>query len=345
MIEPTELVDLASERVGGQVLFANDEFFAEKENLLRAKRPVFLEHEYTDRGKWMDGWETRRAFGRIEGHERDFCIVKLGLAGRVAAVDVDTAFFRGNFPEFCAIEACEVRGDPSVAALLDPSTPWRALLPKSKLEGNASNVFTVGKVDARGGVDGDVATHLRLSIFPDGGVARLRVYGRVAPDWPFLRRLGDVIDVASVEAGGAVLACNDMFFGSRHNLIMPGRSVNMGDGWETKRKRRPGHDWAVIALGARVTRVRSIEVDTNHFRGNCPESCLIEAIDDAQATIESLIDPARAYRPLLSRTKLRPHTRHFFGDELSGGAPCTHLRVSIFPDGGISRLRVHGELA
>ena len=338
-----DLVDLASERVGGQVLAANDEFFAEKENLLKAKKPIFLEHEYTDRGKWMDGWETRRAFGRIPDHELDWCIVKLGLPGAIAGVDVDTAFFRGNYPEACSIDALHLPGNPDVATLL--AATWRPLLPKTPLQGNSSNLLSIATPDGSGRVPGAPVTHLRLNIFPDGGVARLRVYGSVVPDWTAIRRFGDVVDLAAVEAGGAVLACNDMFFGSRHNLIMPGRSVNMGDGWETKRKRVPGHDWSIVGLGARAGRVRVIEVDTNHFKGNCPESVAIDGVDEPGATIASLTDAARAWREVLPRTTLRPHTRHFFDAELKDRANLSHLRVRIFPDGGISRLRVHAELA
>jgi allantoicase len=337
-----DLVDLASERVGGQVLAANDEFFAEKENLLRAKKPVFIDDKYTDRGKWMDGWETRRAFGRIPGHELDWCIVKLGLPGVVAGIDVDTSFFRGNYPEACSIDAAYAPGNPDVATVL--SSAWRPLVPRTSLQGNSSNLIAVASPDATGRVVGAPVTHLRLNIFPDGGVARLRVYGSVVPDWTSIRRFGDVVDLAAVESGGVVLACNDMFFGSRHNLVMPGRSVNMGDGWETKRKRVLGHDWSIVGLGARASRVRVIEVDTNHFKGNCPESCAIDGVDDAGATVDSLVDPGRAWREVLPRTKLRPHTRHFFDAELADRAGLSHLRVRIFPDGGISRLRVHAEI-
>ncbi|GAC1393330.1 MAG: allantoicase [Polyangiales bacterium] len=337
----TTLVDLAAERVGGQALAASDEFFAEKENLLRAAAPIFVDGKYTDRGKWMDGWESRRSFGRVEGHTHDWCIVKLGLRGVVAGVDVDTRFFKGNFPESASIEACDLAGDPGVEQLLDPSVKWAELVPRLRLNGDASNPFAVAPLDACGRATGTASTHVRLKIFPDGGVARLRVYGTVVPDWRALRRFGDVHDLASVERGGAVVACNDMFFGSRHNLIMPGRSVNMGDGWETRRKRAPGSDWAIVRLGARASKLRVIEVDTNHFKGNSPESCLLEALDDDGAPTAAL--PARKWRPLLARAKLRPHTRHFFDDALVQPAGVTHVRLTIFPDGGVSRLRVHGE--
>jgi allantoicase len=328
-----DLVDLASARVGGAALFATDEFFAGKENLLRAERPIFND-EYTDRGKWMDGWESRRSFGRVPGHTHDACILKLGVPGHVHGVDVDTSWFRGNYPDHAAIDACAIDGDPDVATLVSPETHWHEILPATKLEGHGPNPIALAAPTAR-------VTHLRLRIYPDGGVARFRAYGVVAPAWKRILRLGTAIDLAAIENGGVVVACNDMFFGSRHNLIMPGRATNMGDGWETKRKRVPGFDWVVVKLGARGM-IRGVEVDTNWFKGNFPESCALEIIDDPHAALSSISDPSRAWRELLPRTKLRGHTRHFFDEALADAGPATHVRMRIFPDGGISRLRVFG---
>jgi allantoicase len=232
----TELIDLASERVGGAVLLANDDFFAPKENLLRASAPVFIEGKYTDRGKWMDGWESRRR--RTPGF--DWCIIRLGLPGVVRGVVVDTSFFRGNYPEHCSLEGATFSGLPTEAELTSDTVAWVPLLPQMPLSGDSQNPFPI-QYNER-------VTHLRFKIFPDGGVARLRVYGEVVPDWDPLKRAGH-IDLAAVENGGLVLSCSDMFFGHRHNLIMPGRAANMSDGWETKRRRGPGHDWAIIKLG------------------------------------------------------------------------------------------------
>ncbi|HEX8180200.1 MAG TPA: allantoicase [Pyrinomonadaceae bacterium] len=325
----TELVDLAAERLGGAVLYANDEFFAPKENLLKQSAPVFLAGEYTERGKWMDGWETRRR--RTPGF--DWCLIRLGLAGIVRGVVVDTSHFRGNYPEQCAIEACAVDGQPDAEQLLSETTAWRELLPQAQLNGDSLNPFTVH--------DDQRVTHLRLKIFPDGGVARLRVYGEVAPDWVRLARTG-FVDLAAVEHGGLVLACSDMFFGHRHNLIMPGRGVNMGDGWETKRRRGPGHDWVVIRLGRRG-RIEQIEVDTAHFKGNYPDSCSLEACASPDFEPDALA--ACTWTELLPRTKLQAHTRHVFTDELQRAGAVTHVRFNIYPDGGVSRLRLYGRIA
>jgi allantoicase len=315
------LIDLASERLGGSVLYANDDYFAEKENLLKPAKAVWKEHEYTDRGKWMDGWESRRK--RVPGH--DFAIIRLGLRGVVRGVVVDTAFFRGNYPESCSIEGTSMRVDAPVEALLEAD--WRRILPRSPLQGDSENVFDVAGSDA--------LTHLRFNIFPDGGVARLRVHGEVVPEWRLVGGLANEIDLAAVENGADVLNCSDMFFGPKHNLIMPGRAHNMSDGWETRRRRGPGHDWVIVKL-ATEGRVRRIEIDTNWFKGNYPDTASIEGsnANDGQS-VEN-------WTELLPRTKLQAHTRHFFSDELVSDGPFTHLRLNVYPDGGVSRLRVWG---
>ncbi len=326
----TELVDLASERLGGAALYANDEFFAPKENLLKQSAPVFLEGEYTDRGKWMDGWESRRK--RTPGF--DWCVIRLGLPGIIRGVVVDTSYFKGNFPEQCSLEACAMDGNVSVEQLIGEDIEWTEILPASTLEGDSLNPFPV-EHEGR-------FTHLRFKIYPDGGVARLRVYGEVAPDWHRLARQSrGEIDLAAVEHGGLVLACSDMFFGHRHNLIMPGRAVNMSDGWETRRRRGPGYDWSIVRLGRRGE-VHRVEVDTSHFKGNFPESCSLEACDAVGEVMEELVGPSQTWTEMLARTTLQAHTRHLFEDEIKAVGNVTHVRFNIFPDGGVSRLRVYG---
>ncbi|MBA2703723.1 MAG: allantoicase [Blastocatellia bacterium] len=328
----TELVDLASEKVGGAVLVANDEFFAPKENLLKPSAPIFIEGKYTDLGKWMDGWETRRR--RTPGF--DWCLIRLGLPGIIRGVVVDTSFFRGNYPEHFLLEACALPGQPTAEDLQSDEINWMPLLPQMPLAGDTQNSFAVEGSQR--------VTHLRLKIYPDGGVARLRVYGEVLPDWERLQRIGGDVDLAAVGNGGRVISCSDMFFGHRHNLIMPGRAANMSDGWETKRRRGPGHDWVIIKLGA-VGQVRRLEVDTAWFKGNFPESCSLEATNARDLPEEKLTDLSIVWKSILSRTKLQAHTRHFFENEILDAGQVSHLRFNIFPDGGVSRLRVYGKLA
>ena len=328
----TEYIDLAAERLGGRVLAANDEFFAPKENLLKASPPVWIADKYTDVGKWMDGWETRRR--RTPGY--DWCILKLGLPGVIHGVVVDTAYFRGNYPEHCELEACAVGGDPDRPLLEDRTTKWDTMLPKSPLAGDARNPFPISSTSR--------VTHLRFKIYPDGGVARLRVHGEVIPDWPTLSRLRSEIDLAAVEHGGWIVVSSDMFFGSRNNLILPGRSTGMHDGWETRRRRGPGHDWCIVRLGA-PGKISRIEVDTSHFKGNFPESCSLEVC----AAPRDLTDPraldALPWKEILARAKLQADSLHVFDKELRAADEATHARFHIYPDGGVARLRIFGTLA
>lgn len=320
-----ELVDLASERLGAAVVAANDEFFAPTENLIKAAAPVWREGEYAERGKWMDGWETRRR--RDLGPDaHDWCIIRLGGRGIVRGVDVHTAFFTGNYPESCAIDACDLVGLSAVEALMQ--APWREMLARTPLKGDAHNLHAIDHALP--------ATHLRLRIFPDGGVARLRVHGEIVADWERLRRRGDV-DLGAVEHGGIVVACSNMFYGSRHNLIMPGDATHMGDGWETTRRRGPGHDWTIVRLGAEGS-VRRVDVDTRHFKGNAPGACSLDGVQLAQGQTVDLAE----WRELLPHTPLQPHARHTFEDELRGIGDLTHARLNIFPDGGVARLRLFG---
>jgi allantoicase len=324
----TELVDLASERLGGAVLLANDEFFAPKEALLKPTPAEWREGAYTERGKWMDGWETRRR--RTPGH--DWAVIRLGVPGRVRGLVVDTAFFRGNYPAECRVEGCEVAGTPTAEALESDATSWFELLPRTPLQGDTANRFPV-TADRR-------VSHLRLHIFPDGGVARLRVHGEARPDWTrFAREQGGEVDLAALENGGWVVSCSDMFFGHRQNLILPGRSLFMGDGWETRRRRGPGHDWSIVRLAV-PSAIHRVELDTDHFKGNAPDRCILEGIWAPDADAGALA--SATWSPLVE-AKLQPHARHRFED-LAGLGRLSHVRLSIFPDGGVARLRLFGML-
>ena len=325
----TDLIDLAAEVFGGAVVAANDEFFAPKEALLKPGPAEWREGEYTERGKWMDGWETRRR--RSPGH--DWAIVRLGAPGVVKGVVIDTSWFRGNYPERASLEGCELPGPPSADELSGEGVRWRRLLPEVPLAGDSRNAFAID--------DGGRVTHLRLNIFPDGGVARLRVHGEVRPAPGVLHRAGT--DLAAAENGGFVVVCSDMFFGHRQNLILPGRSTHMGNGWETKRRRGPGHDWTVVRLAARAT-IDRVELDTDHFKGNAPDACMLEVCDFPAGDPGATPGTDASWRELVPRTKLQPHSRHAL-PIVEGTGPGTHVRLSIYPDGGVARLRLYGRVA
>ena len=325
----TALADLASSRVGGRALATSDDFFAPKGSMLKPGAAVFIPGKYTTRGKWMDGWESRRK--RVPGY--DWCVVKLGMRGRIRGFNVNTAFFTGNYPPHCSIDALDTTRPVPAALAARVGAPWTEILPKSPLRGDSDNFIAID--------DDRPWTHLRLNIYPDGGVARFRVYGDVVVDWKRVAR-GAMPDLAAIENGGLVIAASDMHYGAKDNVIMPGRAPNMGDGWETKRRRGPGYDWLILRLGAPGT-VRKIEIDTNHFKGNYPDTASLEG---TLARSGSLADLGSAeWAEILPRTKLKAHHRHFFAKELKDAGVVSHVRLNIFPDGGVSRLRVYGTLA
>ena len=322
------LIDLASEKHGGKALIASDEFFAPKENLLKEGRGIFIPDKFTDNGKWMDGWESRRK--RTPGF--DWCIIKLAVPGCIKGIDIDTNHFLGNHPPYASVEACNLEEEADTEKYLSAGISWTEILPKSPLDPGSQNLFSINS--------NEYWTHVKLNIFPDGGVARFRVYGNV-------KNVRDhsesMIDLASILNGGKVLMCNDMFFGSKDNLISPGRSNNMGDGWETKRKRIPGYDWCIIKL-SHSGLIKKIIVDTNFFKGNYPDMCSVEGCSEAGAEDDQLSGQSIAWKEILPRTKLKGDFENIFEKEIKEHGPFTHIRLNIFPDGGVSRLRIFGNV-
>jgi allantoicase len=330
-----QLTDLAAERLGGRVVYATDDFFAEKENLLKPGRGIFIPDKYTDRGKWMDGWESRRK--RIPGH--DWAVIQLATSGRIKGFDIDTNFFLGNHPPHASVEAACLDKSSSFSDLpagqagWEKEVEWKEILPKSHLDPGSQNFYESNS--------NDVFTHLRLHIYPDGGVARLRVYGEVYKDWNAVRS-DEILDLAAAINGGKALLCNDMFFSSMNNLVMPGRGINMGDGWETKRNRTPNnHDWVVLKL-AHPGIIERIIVDTCHFKGNYPDSCSIDACDSNSDN--SVITDKATWQSILPKQKLSADSEHEYSKEISKHSIVSHVRLNIFPDGGISRLRLFGKI-
>ena len=323
----TELLNLASERLGAKTISCSDDFFAEMENLVKPGRGIFIADKYTDRGKWMDGWESRRK--RVPGH--DWCILQLGAAGIIHGFDIDTNFFLGNHPPFASIEAARItdsKKNPNSADI-----KWTELLVKSPLNPGSQNFY---ECNSR-----EIYTHLRLNIFPDGGVARLKVYGEVHKDWSTVKA-SNVIDLASALNGAKAIQCNDMFFSHMDNLLMPGRGVNMGDGWETKRNRTPNNkDWIIVRLGHKG-KIQSMLVDTAHFKGNYPDTCSMEGISISGNEEKDIHSANLAWKEILPKQKLQADHEHKFEKEILPHDEITHVRFFIYPDGGISRLRLFG---
>ncbi|MGY1711926.1 allantoicase [Geodermatophilus sp. SYSU D00758] len=308
--DPTRLPDLASRALGGAVVAADDEFFAAKENLL-LPHPAQARSDFGHRGKEYDGWETRRR--RSPGSDR--AVVRLGAPGVVAAVVVDTAHFTGNYPPRASVEGAAVEGHPAPAEL--QRADWRPLVPLSDLAGDTANVFAV-EPDRR-------VTHVRLTIHPDGGVARLRVHGTPLPD-PRLLDAGP-LDLAATENGGLVTGVSDEFYGRPQQLLAPGPARSMGEGWETRRRRDDGNDWVELALACEGV-VTLAELDTSWFLGNAPASAALTGTGPDGDVV------------VLPRTRLQPDTRHRL---VPAGGPAVHrVRLDVFPDGGMARLRLWG---
>ena len=312
-----EWIQLEQPRLGTRVTYATDEFFAAKERLIDPHAPVYIDDKYDDHGKWMDGWESRRK--RTPGH--DYCIIKLGVPGVVHGVDIDTSFFTGNYPPEASIDACV--SDEAV-----PAGEWLEILARTALQGDAHHYLPVE--------NDSPWTHLRLNIYPDGGVARLRVFGEIRAQ---LSAADGSIDLFALANGGRAIACSDEHYGSMHNLNIVGRGINMGDGWETARRRGPGNDWVIVALG-QCGEIDRVEIDTAHFKGNYPDRVSLEAVRvDAGAAVDN---DSRDWQTLLPEQKLDMDRQHEFAEQLQPLGAVSHVRMSIYPDGGVSRLRLFG---
>ena len=322
-------VDLANPRLGARALYASDDFFAEVGRMLNPEPAQFVPGKFDNNGKWMDGWETRRK--RTTGH--DWCFVKLGVKGRIRGFDVDTSHFVGNYPPAVSIEAC-VSDSDEVEVL--KAAAWTEVLPATALGPSSHHVLE--------SVSNAAWTHLRVNIFPDGGIARLRVYGQ--PVGALEAASADqLVDLVAMENGGRPVSWNDASFGSSvTSLLLPGRGTSMGDGWETRRRREPGNDWCVLELGAPGT-IEKIEVDTAFFKGNFPDRCSLQAAFVTGGTDSSATTQSMFWQTLLPEQKLEMDALHTYTTEIAALGPVTHVRFNIFPDGGVSRLRLWGRVA
>ncbi|KAK3877870.1 hypothetical protein Pcinc_017454 [Petrolisthes cinctipes] len=366
-----ELNNLASEKLGGKVLFATDDWFAAAENLLKEDPPEWREGEFTVYGKWMDGWETRRK--RKPGH--DWCIIRLGMPGTIAGVDVDTSYFTGNYAPRVSIQAATLAGpeerqlpqrvsgmgreasevELTQAAKLN-SQNWTTIIPMTEAKpgyhDTCHNFLQVTPATST-----TRYTHIRLNIFPDGGVARFRVFGSAVPDWSSVSH-SQIVDLAAAVSGGSCVGYSDAHYGHPRNLISPGRGINMGDGWETARRldRPPvliedergvlkvsGYEWAILRLGHTGT-VHELEIDTHHFKGNFPDSCRVDGcLLPLDADLQYIKEKA-VWKTILPSQKLHSHTQHHFKQEVIAVGQVSHVKVVMAPDGGISRVRVLGKI-
>ena len=321
--ETPTLVNLASPKMGTKIISVSDEFFGEANRMLNDKEPVFIEDKYDNHGKWMDGWESKR---RRDGGN-DWAIIKLGSPGIISEVEVDTSFFTGNFPPFFSLE-----GTHSLEIPTDENE-WVSLISKSSLIGDQKNNFNIET--------NLTLNYVRLQIFPDGGVARLRLFGEVKYDWSKFKN-NELIELSSINLGGSIITFNNAHYGDVSALLSKGRGKTMGDGWETRRRREPGNDWIIIKLAKKAI-VKNIEIDTAHFKGNFPDQASIQATSYSEiANVENIIKNSEKWDFILKKTKLKADNVHKFSLDLNSQKEATHIRLNIYPDGGVSRLRIFG---
>ena len=324
-VEQSVTTNLADARLGARAISCSDEFFGPMSRMLQSHDAVFLPDKYDDHGKWMDGWESRRR--RHGGH--DFCVVRLATPGEVFSVDIDTSHFTGNFPPAASLEGCYCKGDP------DAATEWFTLVSASSIGPDAHHLFDVASAG--------VVTHVRLNLLPDGGVARLRVFGRPHPDWGALAERG-AVDLGCARNGAVAVAWNNSHYGHPSYILRPDRARDAGEGWETRRRREPGHDWCIIAL-ARPGIIDRVVVDTSHFKGNFPDRCSLQGALLAEhfGTLqESVIAQSMFWPMLLPEQQLQADREHTFVIPGDAPQPVSHVHLNIIPDGGVARLRLFG---
>ena len=315
------LINLASPKLGSLGVKANDEFFAPLKRMLLDNEPIFIPDKYDDHGKWMDGWETKRR--RVPGN--DWCLIKLGSPGIIKEIDVNTKFFTGNYPPKTSIEGIYSESEPDI-----DDKKWLTILEKVDLDGDKINKFGVKKKN--------IVNWIKVNIYPDGGIARLRLWGDVYQNWDNFDN-NKIIEISALKNCGKIISYNNAHYGDVSALLSEGRGKNMGDGWETRRRREPGNDWIIIELGKKA-RLEEVEVDTAFFKGNFPESCSVEGVD-ADGNIENIEN--LDWTPIISKTALKADTIHKIKIENKYKQTIfSHVRLNIFPDGGVSRFRVYG---
>ncbi len=317
-----KMINLADPRIGSKIIFKTDDFFAAAHRILKTDIPVFKDGLFDKHGKWMDGWETRRR--RSKGF--DYLVLKLGKPGKIFEIDIDTSHFNGNQPTHASLEGCFSRSKPN------KKTKWIRVLGKKKLGPNKNHNFK--------SQNKSTFNYIRLNIFPDGGVARLRLYGKIEIDKKIINHKN--INLTSVLNGASIVGCNNEHFGRAENIIAPGKGKNMGDGWETRRSRGKNFDWLIIKFG-KPGLIKKLEIDTHHFKGNYPDSCSIQtAIINKDLSNKSIVRNSKNWKFILNKSKLSAHKKHVFKKFLIKRDKENYLKINIYPDGGISRIRAFG---
>ncbi|ODV89554.1 hypothetical protein CANCADRAFT_140644 [Tortispora caseinolytica NRRL Y-17796] len=317
--------DVVGQKVGGSVISVSDEWFAEAANLLKPNPPVSHKGQFSFTGAVFDGWETRR-----HNPDHDWVIIKTGVnSATIRGVEVDTGFFDGNHAPEIDVEATFLKPNEDIK-----NAKWIKVIDRHECGPAQRHHFILPSET------NEAYTHVRLNMYPDGGIGRFRVWGRPVVVLPEDKNA--IIDFAAVANGGQAISCSDQHFGTIDNLLLPGRGKDMGDGWETKRSRGKDHiDWAIIRLGA-PTIPDHLLIDTAHFRGNFPKQVKVEGLYSTEAE-DPTVDDTR-WNTLLDPQDCKADAEHVFKD-LKTTDKITHVKLIIIPDGGVKRIRVFGKIA
>jgi len=318
------MINLAQLKLGTKVVYKTDEFFANANRIINPSEPIFIKDKFDKHGKWMDGWETRRK--RNRGY--DFLILRLGKLGKISKINIDTSHFNGNQPSFASVQGCFSKKN-----IPEKKAKWKTILIKKKIKPNAHNIFKVKNKS--------IFSHVKLNIFPDGGVARLRLFGDIVPEKPSKNK---IINMSSLLNGASIIGCNNEHFGKAENILSPGKGKNMGDGWETRRSRGKNFDWLIFKCGT-PGKINKIQIDTHHFKGNYPDKCSLQAAYlNGKISNKSIISRSKKWKSLLNKVKLYAHKKHNFKNKLMQNNKINYIKINIFPDGGISRIRIFGKV-
>ena len=319
-------INLTSNVLGTKVLYCSDDFFADATRMLKPSPPVFIADKYDNNGKWMDGWESRR---RRDGGN-DFCFLKLGNKSIVKGFNINTMHFSGNHAPAISILGCSIEDDKNIVT--NKRINWLSLLDKTKLIEDSNNFF-----DA---TDNKEVTHLKITIYPDGGIARLITYGNICFDDSLYKKTS--VNVIAITTGAKVIYVNNEHFGKLANILSEHKPLSMADGWETRRRRTSGNDFAIIEFAKPAT-IRKIIVDTSFFKGNYPDSFVISAQYIKNLDYKVINLQSNFWHKLASQHKLSANCVHTIKvDNTYKNQVFTHVRFDIFPDGGVARLKLMG---
>ena len=315
------LIDLALIRNGAEIISFSNDFLGQAENLLKSEPINYDENLYDENGKIYDGWGSKRS--RNIDNE-DWVIIKLGNIGKINLINIDTTFFSNNSPMFVSLEGVLLDKEEIFE---EDNIKWQTILKPVNVQPDKQNIFFIEENKS--------INYVRLRIYPDGGISRLRLFG--VPD---LIESEESLDYASIINGGKVILSSDTYYGHMNNLIKPHVPLNSNDGWGTMRRRNDGNDWIIVKLGKTIN-LEEILINTQHFIGNFPEFCKVESLNDIKLT-DLEVFKTKKWQLLRDDYKMFAGHEHRI-TKFEHNDQVSHIKISIYPDGGISRVKIIGK--